>query len=480
MQELLTKVTKDIEIEWNYDGVVALVSDNNYDFLTALYEIIDNAFAAGATSVTIEVFTDSENNVTNIVAIDNGTGLKQENIGKAFSPGALKGDSINEHGAGLKASIRHFGELNFFESKLGSEGSWILTNLNPDENDGKLSISINPQETEDTGVELEINCTKTPYNMNCHSNVPSYQARRLGRRYADILSEDGVRLTVSYMGISDDGEPFTKKESEVRPHYPEYSQHLLVNHPIVGKNNSFEAYLDVYKLGEMSEYSQGDPVKPTTGSAGLDIVMHGRVVVERTKSPLAKVSSEVGGEFFNFSHPSQNRLYGRLRVEHGIRTTPKKNNIQEATAEFQELQEIIASIWEEKDLKSYFKTESEESNDTLSEKEIEDNLIDYIEDDYEFIGRQLPTVFGMRLDVLAKRKSDDEKVVFEIKADKGTPNSVLQLIGYLHSKGLTHGVLVCDGYSDQTMQFIDSWGDYEIEIWDMSKMKYKALKVVGA
>ncbi len=30
------------------------------------------------------------------------------------------------------------------------------------------------------------------------------------------------------------------------------------------------------------------------------------------------------------------------------------------------------------------------------------------------------------------------------------------------------------------MQFIDSWGDYEIEIWDMSKMKYKALKVVGA
>ena len=80
--------------------------------------------------------------------------------------------------------------------------------------------------------------------------------------------------------------------------------------------------------------------------------MHGRVVVERTKSPLAKVSSEVGGEFFNFSHPSQNRLYGRLRVEHGIRTTPKKNNIQEATAEFQELQEIIASIWEEQELKS--------------------------------------------------------------------------------------------------------------------------------
>jgi len=477
MQIELVEKTKNIPIEWNYNGVVGLVADNNYDFLTALYEIIDNAYAANATSVRIEIFTDSENNVTKITATDNGTGLNQENIGKAFSPGALKGDSINEHGAGLKASIRHFGELNFFRSKLGSDGSWILYDLNPDENNGELSITIQGK-TEETGVELDINCNNTSYNKNYASNVFSYDSKKLGRRYADILSKEGITLEVAYMGEDETGESYPKKEAEVQPHYPKYSQHLLVDRHIVGKNNSFEAYLNVYKLGDYSEYSQGDPVKPTTGSAGIDIVMHGRVVVERTKSPLAKVPSETQGEFFNFSHPSQNRLYGKLEVVHGIKTTPKKNNIQEATAEFQELQEIIASIWEEEELKSYFKAEIDDSRDELSEKEIEDRLIDYIEDDYEFIGRQLPTIFGNRLDVLAKRKSDDEDVIFEIKADKGTPNSVLQLIGYLHSAELTHGVLVCDGYSDQTTKFIDSWGDYDIEIWDMSKMKYKVLKAV--
>ena len=73
MQIELVEKTKNIPIEWNYNGVVSLVADNNYDFLTALYEIIDNAYAANATSVRIEIFTDSENNVTKITATDNGT-----------------------------------------------------------------------------------------------------------------------------------------------------------------------------------------------------------------------------------------------------------------------------------------------------------------------------------------------------------------------------------------------------------------------
>lgn len=460
---------KEIKIEYSYSGAVALAADANYGFNTAIYELIDNSFAANANNVVVTIQTNSDNDVVAIVVEDDGKGLGSSEVGQAFAPGTKKGDGINEHGVGMKAAIAHFGELDECWSKTTSE-NWYLYELNPDANGGKVQIDIDgPDGT--TGFSVQINCAiegKAVYNKNYAGNTPTIDSYKWGRRYADILSKPSKNLSMVY--LDEDGKE--KKRIDVQPLYAEYDQHLINEVEINGSNHPFKAKLHIYKLREKKEYSQYDPIKPTTASAGLDIVMHGRCVVERSKAPLKGILTDDGNPL-DFSHPSYNRLYGRVIIEGGIKSTPKKDNIQENDPAFKELQDLIAAVWESSGLKEQFKPDDSEE---ASEEDIELNLMDLLkEDDYTNIERQQRIEYGFRTDVQGEK--DGEMTIWEVKKGQAVPNDVLQLVNYMRITRTTKGVLLADGFHGDCAAFRDLWGD-EIEFWNLSSMTYRALKEV--
>lgn len=460
---------KEIKIEYSYTGAVALAADANYGFNTAIYELIDNSFAAKANNVVVTIQTDSNNDVVAITVEDDGNGLDSSEVGKAFAPGTNKGNGINEHGVGMKAAISHFGKLEECWSKTTKE-SWYLYELNPDANGGKVEIDIDGPDGS-TGFSVQINCVvegKAVYNKNYAGNTPTIDSYKWGRRYADILNKAGKTLSMVYL----DKDGNEKKRIEVDPLYAEYDQHLINGIDINGSNHDFKAKLHIYKLRDKKEYSQYDPIKPTTASAGLDIVMHGRCVVERSKAPLKGVLKD-SGEPLDFSHPSYNRLYGRVIIESGIKSTPKKDNIQENDPAFKELQDLIAEVWETSDIKDHFKPDDSQD---ASEEDIELNLMDLLkEDDYTNIQRQQRIEYGFRTDVQAEK--DGEMTIWEVKKGQAVPNDVLQLVNYMRITRTAKGVLLADGFHGDCAAFRDLWGD-EIEFWNLSSMSYRALKEV--
>jgi len=460
---------KEIEIEYSYSGAVALAADANYDFNTAIYELIDNSFAAKANNVKVVIQTNANNDVVAITIEDDGKGLPSSEVGQAFAPGTKKGDGINEHGVGMKAAISHFGELDECWSKTSKE-TWYLYELNPDDNGGKVEIDINAPDGK-TGFSVQITCGiegKAVYNKNYASNTPTIDSYKWGRRYADILSKASKNLSMVYL----DEHGHEKKRIEVEPLYAEYDQHLVNGVEVNGSNHPFKAKLHVYKLRDKKEYNQYDPIKPTTASAGLDIVMHGRCVVERSKAPLNGILTDKG-EPLDFSHPSYNRLYGRLIIESGIKSTPKKDNIQENDPAFKELQDLVAEVWESSGLKEQFKPDD---SPDASEEDIELNLMDLLkEDDYTNIERQQRIDYGFRTDVQAEK--DGEKTIWEVKKDQAVPNDVLQLVNYMRITGTPKGVLLADGFHGDCAAFRNLWGD-EIEFWNLGSMTYRALKEV--
>lgn len=475
-------VKKQYELEYSYEGAVSLAADANYDFETALYELVDNSFGAGANNVTVKIYTNSNDLVTYLEVEDDGSGMKASDIPIAFAPGGKKGTGMNEHGAGMKAAIQHLGSLNAFHSYLGKDGDWFIEELNPDANDGKIVVEENLDPTDKVGASIVITCdhSKAKYTKKYKSSAATSLKCKLGHKYAMILDKPNKSLTLEYRkedpAMTDPA--YLKRRHSIDAWHSSNTAHLLIGHEITGKNNDFKVSLDIYKLVEKKNSNNYDPIKATTGSAGLDVVKDDRVVVARSKSPLAKVKSDNGKTPFNFNHPSQNRLYGRITIHHGIATTPKKDNIQENTNAFQELQELVAEVWEKENIKSHFAKPEEEE---IQEKVIEENLMVMLEEDsrgYEDIQHQVSTHFGTKLDVRATL--DAETIIFEVKRDQGYPRDVNQLLGYLISLDEKKGVLVCHGITDNAVNFMEKCNalGYNLSVWDTTKMAYGGLRKV--
>jgi len=459
---------KKIAIEMSYSGAVALAADSNYGYNTAMYELIDNSFASGANNVTVTITTDSDNKVLAVKIEDDGEGLAIDDIGKALAPGAKKGNGINEHGVGMKAAIDHFGKLDEMHSCTGSE-EWYIYELNPDENDLSVEIDEVPVVSQ-PGMLLTIECGqegKAVYHINHASSRPKIDSYKWGYRYADILSKPNKTLT---MVIEDESGKVEKKKIEVEPWMVEHESEFVNKVPLKGVVHDWEATLTISKLQET--HNQYDPVKASTGAGGIDIVMHGRCVVSRSKAPLKGIL-KANGDPLDFTHPSYNRLYGRLIVERGIKTTPKKDNIQENDPAFVELVGLLAQVWEDRDLSSHFKKEDVPD---VTEAHIEANLMKLLDEDgFTKIEHQQKTKYGFRTDVQAEKGG--ERFVWEVKKDKAVCNDLLQLVNYMQIGGFTKGHLVADGFHGDVQEYAEKcWPDYEIEFWDLSSVKYGGMK----
>ena len=456
---------KKIKIEYSFTGAVALASDNNYDFDTAVYELIDNSFAANANNVVVTIQTNNDNRVISITVEDDGKGLPSKQLGVAFAPGSKKGDGINEHGVGMKAAINHFGKLDNCWSDTGKE-LWYLYELDPDNNDGDIIIDLQESKNK-PGFSLQIDCRvegKAEYHKN-YLQHPKLDSYKWGHRYADILSKPNKSLTMRYLG--EDNVEKDSREVEAW-HVVDYDQIVLNGAKIKGKNNEFEATLTVFKLSEKT--NQFYPIKATTGSAGFDIVMHDRCVVTRSKAPLKGIKKASSQQPINFTHPSYNRLYGRLVIKKGIKSTPKKDNIQENDPAFKELQELVANLWEEHKLQAYFK---DELGDDASEEDIELNLMELLEETgFTNVERQKRIGYGFRTDVQGIK--DEETTIWEVKKDQAKPNDVLQLVNYMKVANVSKGVLLASGFHGDCEAFKELW-EADIDFWDLNTRQYRGL-----
>ena len=459
-----------IPLKMSYDGAVALASDSNYNLMTALYELIDNSFASKATEVRVEVRTNQQDRIVYVEVTDNGKGLPKEEIETALAPGGAKGDDINEHGVGMKAALTTWEFLT--NAVLHRTEEWHLDELNPDENDLAVEIEESNSPSSESGMVVSITCNvdgKAAYDLNHNTVSMTTKKLALGHRYADILDKPNKELILEVK--NQDGSK-TKKSEKIDPWHAEYDSVPVHAAVLEGSNYQWKATLSIYKLKEKSGHY--DPIKNGTGLGGIDIVMHGRCVVKRTKAPLVRILNPNNGEPIKFNHPSYNRLYGRLIVEYGIKTTPKKDNIQENDPPFVELTHVLADTWEEKDVSKYFK---EEETDEITESQIEDNLMQLLNDDgYADVEHQQEIGFGFRTDVQALKEG--QRYVWEVKKGKGLVNDLLQLVNYVKITKSKGGILLADGFHGDVKKYAkDHWGDYDIEYWDLNSIKYKALKM---
>lgn len=455
-------------ILYSYGGAVAIGSSANYNYLTALFEFVDNSFGAAATEVQVRIFSDKNNFVKKVQVWDNGHGLPEEQVGVAFSPGGKKGSGLNEHGIGMKAAIDWFGHLTLFASKTLDSEAYEITELDPDENEQQVGCSTDdewaggPQ-----GTVIEVECTSQDSIVRNYASSALYSdLTKFGRRYADLLT-NGRSLELKWFVESEEFGSFDGfkllKTCDVEPYYADYESIHVVGETLKGTHHDWEVVLEIGTLKD--SIPKHDPIRRVNGGGGLDLVLHGRVVETRSKKPLASIG-------IDFSHPSYNSLFGRVKVLRGIKTTPKKDGVQENDGAFSELRDAIKQVWKERGLSSHW----EATRGGVTEKEIEENLVEYLkESGYEDVGSQKSTIFGTKMDVVAKRDGSD--FVFEIKKNQAKPNDVLQLVGYMMATGRPKGVLVAMGFSKNAIDHADSWDDFDIEMWDLTSMAYRGLAI---
>lgn len=126
--------------------------------------------------------------------------------------------------------------------------------------------------------------------------------------------------------------------------------------------------------------------------------------------------------------------------------------------------------------------------DTLTEKDIEDGLIDYLNrsDNFVYVGRQINLPMG-RIDVMAWNRASRTPYIFEVKKGNIKEADIVQLMGYLYQFNFQvyaylvnanidinphdlkcEGVVIGKGvFSDLAKRFNNAGDD--ISLWEYSK-----------
>lgn len=125
--------------------IVERLGDNYKDFFAPTSDLIDNAIAAKATDIQIEIQISSEPNLNIFQISDNGIGFDLKNIEESFGIGFTKTkNSLNQYGLGLKQAIATLGRLDYLWSAKADkkEGFKIF-----DYKNRKYSISSEKKES---------------------------------------------------------------------------------------------------------------------------------------------------------------------------------------------------------------------------------------------------------------------------------------------------------------------------------------------
>lgn len=434
------------------------LGNNTYTYKDLLSEFIDNSIAASSNSETLNVdiyiyfATDEtgERIAKKLLVRDNAKGIEQEVIGKALSPGAINTEnSLNEHGMGMKQAIAGIGELDYLATKVNNEDrARVILELKF----GTIKTYYTDDLNTNHGTEICIKISKAIVSTN-PTTYAQHIVPYLGARYRYYLKPENKKLNLTLTMINED----TQKDTNtwyvemISPIYyhPYYrcDKPVIYKFPIEGREWKAEltfgyAPANKYQLEQMGvkKPKQYEPYYVSLSKQGIDIVLHGRVILFHQLAELGIVG---------VSHPSFNTIRGELILKKGFSTAITKNYI----IEDQNYKECISKV-------IYILTGKEEGPNNKKEDYIEvktypeklphalvlerlgiwltsSPVLQRKNVDYEY------TIEGIdgHIDILA----DEE--AWELKLEQASAQDVYQLFMYMDIGNIDKGYLVAKSFS---------------------------------
>lgn len=423
------------------------LGNNTYDLKDLISELIDNSLAAkrpeSKTVITIELWVSKSNKCETIVIKDNSAGIPQEILGNALSPAAIQtGNSLNEHGLGMKQAIAGLGKLKYLATKtVGEDKARVIRELKF----GKLDCFLSDI-SDDSGTEICIEDVKPIVNANPQS-ITMTLVPQLGARYRRYLKPENKQADISIMSINKrTGDvQYSWEILEIKPIYfhpsTRRNKPVIENRKLSGPGWSAELTFgyapnddELNELG-IPPLLQYNPYYVSITKQGLDIILHDRVV-------LFHQLSEIG--IVNIKHNDYNLVRGEINLIEGFTTAITKNSIiieEHFISCIEKVREILQGENEEKGFLRVKRYPTE-----IPEKLLRDRLANWLQNNPLNKKEDVKTEYTIEglagaIDILADGEA------WELKKDQANGLDVYQLFAYMDMGNITKGFLLAASHT---------------------------------
>ena len=446
------------------DNLFKELGNNTYDFVDLISEFIDNSIAAKKDDeilkVEIEIgLSKFDEQKSYFKIMDNARGIKRENIGLALSPGGTSGgNTLNEHGLGMKQAIAALGKLEYLITKTEEDTHAVKINeLRFGEIDAEI---IDANFSHGTHIKVNNINSIVPTNTQKYTKNVNYV---LGARYRRFLREDSPKMKLSIKIINID---LNKQENiwnikECNPVY--FHPNTRRNEPMIEKKEikgrGWKARLTFGYAPNDKQYEEIGleppknymPYKVSINKQGLDIINNDRVIKFHQLSEIDLVSTR---------HNKYNYVRGEIDLISGFTTAITKNNVI-VDNNFNELIDKIKEILGQKDY-----LEKKSYPDEIPENLLRDRLKKFFETSKMFKKNNVQSEYpvdglGGFIDILA----DGEP--WELKIGDADGLDVYQLFAYMDMGNFKKGYLVAKSFktgAQSAANFINSNHDKTIEL----------------
>jgi len=385
------------------------------------------------------------------VISDDASGIPVDKLGLAVSPAAIQtSNSLSEHGLGMKQAVSALGKLNYLATKTSEEsearvirefrfGNIPLYTTHLDRDSGTV---ISVVELKPIVVVHAATLTRTiiPY---------------LGARYRWYLKPEDpqvqIRMQILPAGKPNEPPIYDWEVVQVKPVYFHPSTRdnrpVIERYPLAGDGWNAELTFG-YAPHSDEEYEELGIPRPTKfhpynvslNRQGLDIILHGRVILFHQLSELGIISVK---------HNDYNDIRGEITLLSGFGTAITKNSIirdRHFEECIQKVTEVLTGEAEGpgKRKENYLKRKT--YPEEIPEKLLRDRLKEWLLNNPLQKHKVVQTEYVIEgiegyIDILADGEA------WEIKVDQASASDVYQLFMYMDVGGLDKGFLVAKDFS---------------------------------
>jgi hypothetical protein len=433
------------------------LGNNNYNYLDLISELIDNSIGGRIkdTKVNVQIhigISSKDRSKSFFLIRDDGGGISRSELPIAISPAAKSGgNSLNEHGLGMKQSIAAIGTLKYLATKTIDDNDAIIINT------FKYG-QYQPRKTKvewNHGTEICISNLKGIVKLNPQSYTMSL-VPYLGARYRKYLTDNAPKLSIELTLLSldildENNQPLVTNRwniQKVEPTYfhPNYRTNRPVVEKKVFKGTKWKAELTLgyaprdieYEHLNISKPHKYEPYHVSLSKQGFDIIRNNRIIKFHQLSEVNLATR----------HPDLNSIRGEINLIKGFTSAITKNSII-ADEPFNELIEKIKTFLDEND---YLDRENVSSE--IPEALLRDRLADCFRYHSVYKKNDVRTEYSIgnlngKIDIFA----DDE--AWEIKTRQVNGLDVYQLFAYLDMGNIKKGYLVAKSITTGGLGAID-------------------------
>ncbi len=295
-----------IEVGFNAARVCEAIARIGYEPHTAILDLVDNSVTAGASSVKVSLYLapgknlKSRNSVRAYQIVDNGSGMDEAGIAKAFALGAdvpYSPHSLSKYGMGLKSAGLSLGSrisivskidgafterYTFDKEVISAEGKFVITPepLAPEREAAYLELL-----PDKSGTIVEVEGSETVNHPSPKSTVDKLR-ERIGVVYFAFLKRPGNALQISIRVCPDKAneafEPVTAKDMLFEDS-PAFKQHW--NPEQYDYSSPYLVFSDPWKITGLN----GEELPPID----IKAVVFPQDSMKEARSPLSPAEKEL-------------------------------------------------------------------------------------------------------------------------------------------------------------------------------------------